>query len=120
MEPTPPTNTTVDEPLILTVREAAARLRVHESTLYRMIADGEFEHVRVRGKVMVAPDQIISYINRNRRAAKRLDPADAARIEAEENQRRAETILRAQAERDENIANPWGRRTRRRINFSAA
>ncbi len=109
-----------EEPLVLTVREAAARLRVHESTLRRMISDGELEHVRLRGRVMVAPDQIISFVNRNRRAAKRLDPADEARLEAEANRARADAIIQAQAIRDENIANPWGRRTRRRININAA
>jgi len=85
-----------------------------------MISDGELEHVRLRGRVMVAPDQIISFVNRNRRAAKRLDPADEARLEAEANRARADAIIQAQAIRDENIANPWGRRTRRRININAA
>lgn len=107
-----------EEPLILTVREAAARLRVHESTLRRIIADGEIDHVRLRGRVMIAPDQIVAYINRNRRSATRLDPADELRLEAEANRARAEAIARAQAERAENIANPWGRRTRRRININ--
>lgn len=85
-----------------------------------MISDGELEHVRLRGRVMVAPDQIISFLNRNRRAAKRLDPADEARPEAEANRARGDAIIQAQAVRDENIASPWGRRTRRRININAA
>jgi excisionase family DNA binding protein len=43
---------------VLTVRETAQRLRVHERTVRRLIADRELEVIRVGGAIRIPEDAI--------------------------------------------------------------
>jgi excisionase family DNA binding protein len=43
---------------LLTIPEAAERLRVSERTIYRMIADGELEPSRFRGCTRIAATEV--------------------------------------------------------------
>jgi excisionase family DNA binding protein len=49
---------------LLTIPEAAERLRVSERTIYRMIADGELEPLRFRGCTRIAASEIGESSNR--------------------------------------------------------
>lgn len=61
MEPEPPASR------LLTLKEAATALRVHESTVAREIEEGRLGSVEIRRRVFVATDQLNDYINSRRR-----------------------------------------------------
>lgn len=54
---------------VLTIPQAAERLKVSRNTVYRMIADGDLPVVEVRGKSRVAETDLQAYIDRNTRSA---------------------------------------------------
>lgn len=122
------TDTTLDDsPMLLTVDEAAARLRVHATTLRKLIADKELGCVRIGRKVMVTPDQITEFIDENRKAAVRLEPpspeeAAAAVVLAEAELEAARTVAIAAmtARAKERAENPWGRSIRGKRRVTAA
>ena len=49
---------------MLTVEEAAQYLRVSRKTIYRLIATGELDCIRVRGAIRIPRQAIDSYISR--------------------------------------------------------
>lgn len=122
------TDTTLDDsPMLLTVDEAAARLRVHATTLRKLIADKELGCVRIGRKVMVTPDQITEFIDENRKAAVRPEPptpeeAAAAVVLAEAELEAARTVAIAAmtARAKERAENPWGRSIRGKRRVTAA
>jgi len=58
--------TTPTEPLLITVEEAAARIRVGRSTLYELIRDGHIETVTVGRSRRVVPESLADYVGRLR------------------------------------------------------
>jgi len=46
----------------LTVREAAARLRVSPVTIYRLCADGRLRHVRISNALRIAAEAVEDYL----------------------------------------------------------
>jgi len=52
------TPATDDTALLLTVPEAAEKLRVHPSTLRKLITDGKLDCVRIGRKVLVTPEEV--------------------------------------------------------------
>lgn len=113
-----------DTPMLLTVGEAAAQLRVDPTTLRKLIADGELGSVRIGRKILVAPDQLTEFIDNNRRPA--VSPASltaeeraatAALTDAERAAARTVAIAEMTARAKERAENPWGRsiRGKRRI-----
>ncbi|BAU32293.1 helix-turn-helix domain-containing protein [Microcella alkaliphila] len=122
------TDTTLDDsPMLLTVDEAAGRLRVHATTLRKLIADKELGCVRIGRKVMVTPDQITEFIDENRKAAVRPEPptpeeAAAAVVLAEAELEAARTVAIAAmtARAKERAENPWGRSIRGKRRVTAA
>lgn len=52
---------------LLTMSEAARRLRVHRDTLDRERLAGRLGYVSIRGRVFVTADQLDDYINKQRR-----------------------------------------------------
>lgn len=116
-----------DSPLLLTVDEAAARLRVHATTLRKLIADGELGCVRIGRKVMVTPDQITEFIDENRQAAVRpapMSPEEEAAVavaeEADRQAARTVAIAAMTARAKERAENPWGRSMRGKRRVTAA
>jgi len=116
-----------DSPMLLTVDEAADRLRVHATTLRKLIADGALGCVRIGRKVMVTPDQITEFIDENRKAAVRPVPptpeeAAAAVQLAEADLEAARTVAIAAmtARAKERAENPWGRSIRGKRRITAA
>lgn len=60
----PPAVEPVILPLLLTKREAAARLRVSERTLDRLIATGDGPPTtRIAGRVLIREDHLATWIN---------------------------------------------------------
>lgn len=122
------TDTTLEEsPLLLTVDQAAARLRVHATSLRKLTADGELACVRIGRKVMVTPDQITEFIEDNRKAAVRPPPmspeeeaAAAAAQEADRQAARTVAIAAMTARVKERAENPWGRSMRGERRVAAA
>jgi excisionase family DNA binding protein len=49
----------------LTVKEAARHLRVHANTIYKLIADGDLDAVRVGRSLRIPADVFTSYIREN-------------------------------------------------------
>jgi len=116
-----------DSPMLLTADEAADRLRVHATTLRKLIADGALGCVRIGRKVMVTPDQITEFIDENRKAAVRPVPptpeeAAAAVQLAEADLEAARTVAIAAmtARAKERAENPWGRSIRGKRRITAA
>ena len=69
-----------DEALdLLTLEEAATRLRLSKSSVRRLIREGELEAVRPNRKVLVAPEAILAYKRRLREAGQAVAAAAAAR-----------------------------------------
>jgi excisionase family DNA binding protein len=60
---------------LLTVEEAAARLRIGRTSMYRLIKDGEIESIPVGRLRRVAPEALVDYINRLRSAIRNTNPA---------------------------------------------
>ena len=113
--------------MLLTADEAADRLRVHATTLRKLIADGALGCVRIGRKVMVTPDQITEFIDENRKAAVRPVPptpeeAAAAVQLAEADLEAARTVAIAAmtARAKERAENPWGRSIRGKRRITAA
>jgi len=50
---------------LLTRKEAAERLRISTRTLDDMAAAGEIQPVRIRGRVLYAPETLEAYVRRN-------------------------------------------------------
>ncbi|MGO8970529.1 MAG: helix-turn-helix domain-containing protein [Myxococcaceae bacterium] len=48
---------------LLTVREAAVRLRVNPVTVYRLCAAGKLRHSRVSNAVRIAPADVESFLH---------------------------------------------------------
>jgi excisionase family DNA binding protein len=53
-----------DSPLLLSRREARARLGIGETTLGRLIRDGELRTVRIRGRRLVPARELERYVDR--------------------------------------------------------
>jgi excisionase family DNA binding protein len=56
----------IDE--MLSVSDAATKLRVSEDTIYRMIAKKDIDFVRIgsgRGRIMIPPAALVDYVNRH-------------------------------------------------------
>lgn len=49
---------------LLEVPEVAARLRISEKTVRRLIASGELESVKIGSRRLIAPEQVIAYKQR--------------------------------------------------------
>ena len=49
-------------PLVITVDEAAERLGVSRSTMYRLIADGEIPVVKLRDLTRVRESDLVDYV----------------------------------------------------------
>jgi excisionase family DNA binding protein len=60
---------------LLTVEEAALRLRIGRTSLYRLIRDGEIESVPVGRLRRIAPEALTEYVNRLRARAQQTSPA---------------------------------------------
>jgi excisionase family DNA binding protein len=54
---------------LLTLDEAAARLRVSRRTVQRLIAEGRIRPVRIRRRVLVTPRELEAYLAGLHRAA---------------------------------------------------
>lgn len=52
--------------LLLTVEEAAARLRIGRSTVYELIRTGELETVQIGRSRRVVPESVADYVGRLR------------------------------------------------------
>lgn len=48
---------------ILTVKEAAAILRISQSKLYQMVKDGKVPHVSLGGRVIFPENRLIEWLN---------------------------------------------------------
>lgn len=57
-------------PLLLTIPQAAQTLAVSRSTVYRLIADGALETVRVRGIRRIRPTAVQRYLDALERDAR--------------------------------------------------
>jgi excisionase family DNA binding protein len=55
----------------LTIREAAAELRLSIDVLYSMAAAGEIDHYRLRGRIFIPREAIDTYLKRNFYPARR-------------------------------------------------
>jgi len=51
-------------PRLLTIDEVADRLRVHRSTVFRLIRDGELESYRVADRRLVSEHDLATYLER--------------------------------------------------------
>lgn len=60
---------------LLSVKEVAARLRLSEVTIRRLIKSEDLEAVRVGARVLVAPEAVADYKARLRAAAHAGEPA---------------------------------------------
>ena len=67
-EPDEPGATVGPDPLLLTIREAAALLSVGRTTVYELIAEGELETVHIGRSVRVPADAARSFVARLRRS----------------------------------------------------
>ena len=56
-------DTSVKQPILLTVRETALTLRVSESTVHRMIRDSELGSVRIRGCTRIPGDEVAALLS---------------------------------------------------------
>ncbi len=54
---------------LYTVPEAAARLRVARSTLFRLLKNGDLKSIKIGAKRFVTASQIADYVDRLERAA---------------------------------------------------
>ena len=54
-------------PMLLTIPESAASLRVSRSTIYRLIAEGQIETISVRGVRRVRPEALKRFIDNQQR-----------------------------------------------------
>ena len=50
----------------MTVREVAAQLHVHPSTVYALCERGELRHVRISNAVRVLPDDLETFVRAKR------------------------------------------------------
>jgi excisionase family DNA binding protein len=62
-----------ETPRLLTVNEAAARLRVHHRTIRRAIRDGELRAVRVRRAVRIQEEALERYLEKNDQPAEEVN-----------------------------------------------
>jgi excisionase family DNA binding protein len=53
-------------PQLLTITETEDCLRVSNPTLYRLLADGELQSLKIRGRRLILRDSIDGYIERHR------------------------------------------------------
>lgn len=74
---TPNLHAVTGEPsaFLLTVEEAAARLRIGRTSMYRLIKTGEIESVPVGRLRRIAPEALVDYVNRLRAAIRNTNPA---------------------------------------------
>jgi len=59
----PKANYMTEQPETLTVKDAAAKLKVSTRTVWRMLADDELTKITVRSKVFVRIDEINAILN---------------------------------------------------------
>lgn len=50
---------------ILTVKEAAAILRISQSKLYQMVKDGKVPHVSLGGRVIFPEARLMEWVNKS-------------------------------------------------------
>ena len=53
---------------LLTVRAVASRLGVSTATVYKLVAHGDLPHVRVSNAIRVIPDDLDSFLAKQRQA----------------------------------------------------
>jgi excisionase family DNA binding protein len=70
------TSATADAPVLLTVEEAAERLRISRTSMYRLVSTGEVETVTVGRLRRVPAECLIEYVARLRQDC--LSPSSAA------------------------------------------
>lgn len=68
-EAEPVTTEGPDVPDLWTVEEVAASFRITRATMYRIVASGAIETVRVGGKIRISGEAVTEYIARNTRHA---------------------------------------------------
>jgi len=49
----------------LTIREAAAELRISKDVIYSMAAAGEIDHYRIRGRIFIPREAIVKFLKAN-------------------------------------------------------
>lgn len=59
----------LDVPDLWTVEEVATGLRVTRATMYRIVASGAIETVKVGGQIRIRGSAVTEYISRNTRRA---------------------------------------------------
>ena len=63
-------------PVLLTIKQALARVPIGRSTLHRIVRDGELPAVRIRGRVFILEEDLSAYIT-SRTDAPREESGDA-------------------------------------------
>ncbi len=59
---------------VLTVREAAAALRIGTSTVYKLCADGKLQHARISNAIRILNSVVVEYLARARPLSRRYVP----------------------------------------------
>lgn len=60
---------------MLTVKEAAAELKMSTRFVYRLCGKGLIEHMRLGGRIRIASDAIVAFLEANKKGAKPLETA---------------------------------------------
>jgi excisionase family DNA binding protein len=56
---------------VLTVKQAAHLLGVHDHTIRRRIVRGEIRHLRVGGLIRIPADELVAFLSEQRRPVRR-------------------------------------------------
>jgi excisionase family DNA binding protein len=73
------------EPMLLTIREAAARLRIARSQAYDLARTGEIPAIRIRRSVRVPAAQLEAWIERQTKAPASIEsPAGASGVDGDD------------------------------------
>ena len=60
--------------LALTIREAAAALRLSERTIFRIIRRGELPFVKIGTSLRIMPDDLVAFVQKHRAAPPGVTP----------------------------------------------
>lgn len=57
----------MNPPVLLTIEETSALLRISKKTIYRWVFERRIPHIKLQGKLLFSQDELIQYVQASKR-----------------------------------------------------